>query len=94
MLIPQYTIRWLLGLMTVWAVVFSIFAMALRGSRPAMAVSAGILMLVTAFLVYVGLFVLAWMISALTYERSPATAPADQEPSQSSEPPVEPIKLE
>jgi hypothetical protein len=60
MLIPQYSLRWLLGVMTGSAVVFSIFAMGLRGNLWAAGGSVAILAVVVAALVHVGLFVLVW----------------------------------
>jgi hypothetical protein len=66
MLIPQYTIRWMLGLMTVCAVVFSIFAAAMRGNQAAIGVSVAILALVVLLLVHAGMFGLVWLFSVVT----------------------------
>jgi hypothetical protein len=66
MLIPQYTIRWMLGLMTVCAVVFSIFAAAMRGNQAAIGVSLAILALVVLLLVHAGMFGLVWLFSVVT----------------------------
>jgi hypothetical protein len=63
MLIPQYSLRWLLGATTVCAMACSVFAMALRGSLLAAAVSMAIVALVAMELVHVVLFVLVWLFS-------------------------------
>ncbi len=66
MLIPQYSIRWLLALTAACAAVFSIFALGLRGSQWAQGVSIGIVSLVVVLLVGAGLFALLWVFSVLT----------------------------
>ena len=70
MLIPQYTIRWLLGLTTVCAVIFSIFAVAMRGSFLAAGVSMAIIALVVVILVHMVFFGLVWVFSAIFSRRS------------------------
>jgi hypothetical protein len=65
MLIPQYTIRWMLAVTAVCAVIFSIAAAGVRGSQWAMGVSAGVLGLMAAFLVYGLVFCLLWAFSLL-----------------------------
>ena len=75
MLIPQYTIRWLLGLTTVCAVIFSIFALALRGSSAAAAVSIAIAALVVVALVHIALFALVWVFSAIFSPRVRVVTP-------------------
>jgi len=69
MLIPQFTIRWMLGLTTVCAVIFSIFALALRGSATAAAVSMAIVALVLVMFAHVLLFALVWVFSAVLPRR-------------------------
>jgi len=63
MLIPQFSLRWLLGLVAVCAVVFSIFGLAVRGHGWAGALSIAILGLVAAVLAYAVLFCLVWLYS-------------------------------
>jgi hypothetical protein len=65
MLIPQFSIRWLLGVTAVCAVIFSIFASALQGAGWALGISAAVLALVTAMLVYAAMFALLWLFSLL-----------------------------
>jgi len=60
MLIPQYTIRWLLGVMTVCAGLFSILALGVRGVVWAAAVSIGLASLVVLMLLHALLFALVW----------------------------------
>ena len=65
MLIPQFSIRWLLTLTAVSAVIFSIFGLAVRGSAWAAAVSIGIGSLVILALVYALLFGVVWVFSVI-----------------------------
>jgi hypothetical protein len=69
MLIPQFSIRWLLGLTVVCAVIFSIVGLAVRGSRWAMGMSIGIGSLVLLMAVYAGMFFLVWVASQYTRRR-------------------------
>lgn len=66
MLIPQYTLRRLLAITTGVAVVFSIFAMALRGHVWAVAASAAIGAIVVLLLVQAALFGVVWLFSLIT----------------------------
>jgi len=66
MLIPQFSIRWLLALTTVCAVIFSIIGLAVRGHAWAAGVSIGIGALVVLTFVYGSLFALVWMFSVVT----------------------------
>ena len=93
MLIPQYSIRWLLGLTTVCAVIFSIFAMALRGSFVAAGVSMAIIALVVVMLVHVVFFGLVWVFSVIFSRRSMNTA-APARPVDVEETPATPILLD
>jgi hypothetical protein len=93
MLIPQYTIRWLLGLTTVCAVICSIFALALRGSSAAAAVSIAILALVVVALVHIALFALVWAFSAIFPPRVRVVTPPSC-PFRALEEPATPILLE
>lgn len=61
MLVPQFTIRWLLVLTAVLAGVFSIVGLAVRGREWAQGISAGFVALVAGMVVYAALFALAWL---------------------------------
>ncbi|MCR4412474.1 MAG: hypothetical protein NUV77_08640 [Thermoguttaceae bacterium] len=63
MLIPQFTIRWLLGVTAVSAVVFTIVGLAVRGSAWAQGVSAAFVALALAMLVYALLFGVVWLLA-------------------------------
>ncbi len=66
MLIPQFSIRWLLAITALCAGVFSIVALGVRGQRWALGVSAAIAALVILMLVYVVLFGVVWVFGSLT----------------------------
>jgi hypothetical protein len=63
MLIPQFTIRWLLGVTALSAVLFTIVGLAVRGSAWAQGVSAALVALALAMLVYALLFAMVWLIA-------------------------------
>jgi len=63
MLIPQYSLRWLLGVMAVCAVVLSIFGLAVRGHGWAIALSIAILGTAAAIILYAVVFLLVWAYS-------------------------------
>lgn len=63
MLIPQFTLRWLLGLMAVCAGIFSIFGLAVAGKGWAAALSIAILGLVAAVILYALLYLMVWPCS-------------------------------
>lgn len=65
MVIPQFTLRRLLAIVTVCCLVFSVFGLALRGSAVAMGVSVAIVSLVVVALVHAALFAVVWMFSVL-----------------------------
>lgn len=65
MLIPQYTIRWLLTLTAACAVVFSVFGLAVQGSQWAQGASVAIVALVVVLLIHAFLFVVVWVIAPL-----------------------------
>lgn len=65
-LIPQFSIRWLLGVMTGAAGVFSIVALGIQGEAWAAAVSIAFLSLVVLGLVYAAAFGLVWVFSIVT----------------------------
>jgi hypothetical protein len=71
MLLPQFSLRWMFGIMTGCAAVSAVFALALRGSGVATAVSVAILALVAVLLVHVTLFALLWAISGFVSPMAP-----------------------
>lgn len=64
MLIPRYTIRWLLLATTVCGVFSAVLACAFRGQVWAMAVGLGVVSLAVAFLLYGVLFGGAYVVAA------------------------------
>ncbi len=95
MLIPRFTIRWLLKLMTVSSFFFLILAAAVRGQTWAIAVSIAVASLLLAFLGYAVAFgvalMVAWTTSLLrSAPVQPATPFATAEPPAQIIPPVEP----
>ncbi|MEE8452286.1 MAG: hypothetical protein V3R99_10240 [Thermoguttaceae bacterium] len=66
MLIPQFSIRWLLALTVVCAGVFSILQAALGGSHWATGVSIAIGSAVVLLLAYAATFALVWLISLVS----------------------------
>ena len=66
MLIPQYTIRWLLLMMAGCAVVFSIFGFAARGNTAALGVSLAIGALAVVLLTHAAGFGLVWLFAVVT----------------------------
>lgn len=74
-LIPQYSVRRLLWIMTVAALAFSIVALALRGNPWAIGVAVGLLALVVLAGVYAGVFAVFWaaaeMLAAIQRQAPP-----------------------
>lgn len=64
-LIPNFTIRWILGMTVVMAVVFFILAKALAGSVWAIGASAAIVALGLAAVVYAVFFMLVWLVGVI-----------------------------
>jgi hypothetical protein len=63
MLIPQFSIRWLLAVTAVAAMIFSIVALGVRGQHWAVSVSIGLLALAILVGLYGLLFFLVWLFS-------------------------------
>jgi membrane protein YdbS with pleckstrin-like domain len=63
MLIPQFSLRWLLATVTGFAFVFLIVSFAVRGNSWAAGISVGILGLFVALLVYGLVFFLVWLFA-------------------------------
>ena len=100
MLIPQFSLRWLLAVTTISAVVFLIFAQAVQGSGWAVGVSLAVVMLALVFGAYATLFFGVWVFSLIfsgrrSRPRSAGVEPGDLSPfalpvpasSQGREPP-------
>jgi len=68
-LLPQFSIRWLLGLTTVCAFFFTFLGIAARGRAWAISVSVGMGTLVLMVLIYALLFGLTWIIAAVVFRR-------------------------
>jgi hypothetical protein len=72
MLIPRYSLRWLLGLITFSAGVSLVLSYVVRGHAWAVGVAAGLWSLVAVALAYVAAFLVAWMIeqgTTMTHNR-------------------------
>jgi hypothetical protein len=61
MLIPRFSLRWLLGLTTVFAFLSLIWSFAFRGQAWALGFSAGLNGLVLLFAFHAGAFLVAWL---------------------------------
>ncbi len=96
-LIPQFSIRWLLGLTTVCAVIFSIIGAAVRGHYWTAGVSVAIVSLVVVFVVHALFFALVSVFTVgssspmrpMSPGESPFAAPPDDR-----EEPATPIILD
>lgn len=91
MLIPQYSLRWLFGLITAAAGVLSIVAVGVRGQAWALAVSIGLLSIVVSALVYAAAFGLVWLFSVVTAGFARRTAETSPFGSPPAALPPEPI---
>jgi len=80
MLIPQFSLRWLLAVTTVCAVIFSVMGLAVRGSHWAAAVSIAVGSLVVAAMVYALLFAMVWLFSVITSLPGRKSADSGQSP--------------
>ena len=95
MLIPRFTIRGLLLLMTVSSFFFLILTFAVRGRVWAIAVSVGVASLLLAFLGYAAVFGVAYLVASIANllrgtAAGPATPFATAEPPPQIIPPDEP----
>jgi hypothetical protein len=61
MLLPQFTLRWLLAFLTASAAISLIFSLALRGRHWAVAISISIVSLLAILLVQALVFCLVWL---------------------------------
>lgn len=73
-LLPQYTLRRLLGVITLAALFFAVVAWGVRGSHWAAAVSIGGLALVVLLAVHTLLFVVVWGVAGVLRRRRPPMA--------------------
>jgi hypothetical protein len=74
MLIPRFTIRWLLLLTTVCGVFFLVVTLAVRGQAWAIAVSMAVACLAVCFLGYAVFFGLAFLVARVVAMLRPAPA--------------------
>jgi len=74
MLIPQFSLRWVLAVTAVCAVFSLILAMALRGSPWAIALSIGVASLVVTLAVHGAVFFGVWLFSLLVPRRRAAAS--------------------
>lgn len=79
MLIPRYTVRRLLAITTVCAVLALIFQQAIRGAAWAQAVWSAQLVVVIAAVISAGLFFVAWVMSFVFSQLDNAAAPLPQQ---------------
>jgi hypothetical protein len=63
MLIPRFSLRWLLGLTTAFAVLSLVWSFAFRGHAWALGMSAAVNGLVLLFAFHAGAFLIAWLLS-------------------------------
>jgi len=66
MLVPQFSIRWMLAVTALCAVAFSLVALAMRGHRWALAISVGVGSLGLMMAVYAAAFGLVWLYAVAT----------------------------
>ncbi len=92
MLIPRFTIRWLLLLMTVSSFFFFVLSFAVGGQAWAIAVSLGVGSLLLAFLCYGAVFGLAALVASARGLLRPA--PRCETPFATAEPPAQIIPPE
>jgi hypothetical protein len=79
MLIPRFSLRWLLGLITLSAGVSVVLAQAVRGQSWAIGVSAALLCLIVLALLQAGTFLVAWLVAlaeAAAVRRTASILPA------------------
>lgn len=78
MLIPQFSLRWVLGVTAVCGVLSLVAAMALRGSAWAMAITIGAASLTATLVLHGFMFFIVWLFSVIFARRSgrSQTAPA------------------
>jgi len=88
MLIPRYSLRWLLGLTTFCALVSLVLSFAVKGQAWAIGVASGLWTAVIAALLYIAAFLAAWFVAqfATATRRQPQSggespfAPRPQQP--------------
>jgi hypothetical protein len=76
MLIPQFSLRWMLAVMAVLAVFFLVVARAAQGNAWAVGVSVSVAMLAVVAAVHATMFFVIWLVSLWTARRRrPAVVP-------------------
>ena len=92
MLLPRFSIRWLLVLTTAFGVFFTILSIAVRGQAWAIAISVAIASLGVFMLIYAGVFVASWWISLAVEAYRPSRGPTN--PFAEAKPPPQLISPE
>lgn len=90
MLIPRFSIRWLLGLTTFSAGVSLVLSYAVKGQPWAVGVVAGLWVLVVTFLFFASAFLVAWFITGGNPSFSNRVRTLTDEPT-SEQPPSPPL---
>ncbi|MDX1948041.1 MAG: hypothetical protein SFU86_21760 [Pirellulaceae bacterium] len=93
MVIPRFSIRWLLGLTAVCAAISLVLSYAARGEPWGIGAAIGLASLVLLFLLHAGTFAVAWLLSqALAVVDPPSTPvnPFGQSPEIGSLPAADP----
>jgi hypothetical protein len=72
MVVPRFTIRALLGLITLCAFAFVIAGFAFRGERWALAICVGLATILVTLLVHAMWFGVVWLLARLTSKRLPS----------------------
>src|SRR5881275_2651546 len=69
MLIPRYSLRWLLGLTTVSAGISLVLSYAVRGQAWAIGITAGLWVFVAVAVLFIAAFLCAWLIDQFAASR-------------------------
>jgi len=93
MLIPRFSIRWLLGLTTFSAGVSLVLAYAVRGQPWAVGMVAGLWAVVIIAVFYAAAFLLAWLLNQFLATTFLKRRPADDSPFAASGPVPSPFGL-
>jgi hypothetical protein len=80
MLIPQFSLRWVLGVTAACGVLSLVAAMALRGSAWAMALTIAAASLAATLLLHGAMFFVVWLFSLLVASRSQSMPNAPASP--------------
>ncbi len=92
MLIPQFTLRWLLIVTAVCAAVFSVFGLAFQGSPWAISVSVAIATGAAMMLTYAAVFGLVWMGGRMIATGGPRASGRGSSPFKPGVTPLSPVE--